>query len=281
MANIQHEDAIMKMGMEYFRDTLLKILNINYEYVDSGPTELVSLTVEKKYQDFTFLTTQGFYVHFEFQTTSGGSSDLRRFHAYEATMSYNTGRMVKTYVLYTGSYKKTRFELDCGEYTYKVIPIHMAKYKREDVFAVAARKTAQKEILNDEDFANLAMTPVMSGNIGKKETILTALSYIKNYQSESANRATAILFAFADKFLDVEELSEVKEMIYMTRLGQMLVDDGIEKGIEKGIEEGRAQENEDMRTLVRKLLDSNRMDDLKKATEDKAYCLQLKKELLI
>ncbi|MCD7814362.1 MAG: hypothetical protein LUH20_10030 [Lachnospiraceae bacterium] len=92
MANIQHEDAIMKMGMEYFRDTLLRILGVHYKYVDSGPTELVSLTVEKKYQDFTFLTTEDFYVHFEFQTTSGGTPDLRRFHAYEATMSYKTGK---------------------------------------------------------------------------------------------------------------------------------------------------------------------------------------------
>lgn len=62
-------------------------------------------------------------------------------------------------------------------------------------------------------------------------------------------------------------------MIYMTRLGQMLVDDGIEKG--------KAQENEDMCSLIRKLLDSNRIDDLKKATEDKTYCLKLKEEFNI
>lgn len=92
MSNIQHEDAILKMGMEYFRNHLLKKLGINYTFVDSGPTELVSQTVEKMYQDFTFLTKEGFYIHIEFQSTSDGSLDLRRFHAYEATMSHNTGK---------------------------------------------------------------------------------------------------------------------------------------------------------------------------------------------
>ena len=36
MANIKHEDAILKMGFEYFRDTILKTLGIDYEFVESG-----------------------------------------------------------------------------------------------------------------------------------------------------------------------------------------------------------------------------------------------------
>ena len=57
MANIKHEDAILKMGFEYFRDTILKTLGIDYEFVESGITELVELTIHSLYMDFTFLTT--------------------------------------------------------------------------------------------------------------------------------------------------------------------------------------------------------------------------------
>lgn len=36
MINTKHEDAIMKMGFGYFRESILKRLGINYEIVLSG-----------------------------------------------------------------------------------------------------------------------------------------------------------------------------------------------------------------------------------------------------
>ena len=41
-----------------------------------------------------------------------------------------------------------------------------------------------------------------------------------------------MLYTLADKFLDRAELDEIKEVMRMTRLGQMLMDEGMEKGIE-------------------------------------------------
>ena len=89
MANAKHEDAVMKMGFDYFRNTILKTLGIDYQYEEIGPTELVELTIQSLYMDFTFLTTGGFYIHTEFQTTDKKEADLRRFHAYDAvSVSY-------------------------------------------------------------------------------------------------------------------------------------------------------------------------------------------------
>lgn len=44
----------------------------------------------------------------------------------------------------------------------------------------------------------------------------------------SAEKTTAMLYTLADKFLDRTELDEIKEVIRMTRLGQMLMDEGME-----------------------------------------------------
>ena len=43
----------------------------------------------------------------------------------------------------------------------------------------------------------------------------------------------------ADKFLDIVDLEKLKEDMIVTRLGQMIWEDGIEKGKEEGIEKGR------------------------------------------
>ena len=275
MANVQHEDAIMKMGIDYFQNTLLKNLGINYTYVDIGSTELVSLTIEKKYMDYTFLTTEDFYVHFEFQTTDKKAPDLRRFHSYEAATSHRTGKKVITYVIYSGDIDSTDFELDCGAYTYGVIPIYLNHLDCRSIFSQVQLKIASNEELSEDDFANLALTPVMSGSSSKKDTIKTALQYAKNFQSTTAQKTMAILYAFAEKFLEAKDLDEVKEAIAMTRIGQMLLDEGIEKGIQKGIQIGREQESERMRQLIALLVAQKRYDDIRKIADDPNYFNQL------
>lgn len=60
----------------------------------------------------------------------------------------------------------------------------------------------------------------------------------------------------ADKFLSTSEMEEIKEVLSMTKLGQMLVNDGIRQGIQKGIQKGIRKGAEDARLdIARNLLD--------------------------
>lgn len=278
MGNSKHEDAIMKMGFHYFRDTILKLLGIDYNYVDIGPTELVELTIHSLYMDFTFLTTSGTYVHIEFQTTDGGTKDLRRFHAYEAVLAHESGKNVITYVIYSGGIKKTKTELDCGAYTYRIMPIYMTSRDAEEVFRRLSEKKEQGEEFTERDYAELSLTPLMSSALSRKETLKEALLLAKTGDSVTAQKSIAILYALADKFLDNCDLDEIREVTAMTRLGQMLYDDGFKKGEEKGFENGCQSERQNMTKLTRILLEENRLEDLKRATEDKEFLEQLMKE---
>ena len=64
----------------------------------------------------------------------------------------------------------------------------------------------------------------------------------------------------------------------MTRIGQMLYDDGVKKGMERGIERGREEEARQNAALTARLLEEKRLDDLKRSTEDKEFKKQLLKE---
>ena len=207
MQNSKHEDAFLKMGVEYFREHILKLLGINYSYEEIGPTELVALTINELYMDFTFKTTEkDLYIHIEFQTTNNSEKkNLRRFHSYDALFSHNMDADVITYVIYTGKIKQSKSELKCGIYTYRVIPVYM----------------------------------------GEKD----------------ADKVTAMLYTLADKFLDEEDLNEIKETMTMTRLGQMIMDDGRKKGREEGRKSGEKQ----MATLYEKLESASRGTEYLKA----------------
>ena len=115
-----------------------------------------------------------------------------------------------------------------------------------------------------------SLTPLMSSEQDWKDTIKTAILLAKQDTRVTAEKTVAILYTMADKFLQGSDLEEIKEVVAMTRLGQMIYDDGVEKGMEKGMDR--------MAMLTSQLLKEKRLDDLQKATEDKEYCEQLMKE---
>ena len=238
MANIKHEDAILKMGFEYFRDTILKTLGINYEFVETGITELVELTIHSLYMDFTFLTTGDFYIHIEFQTTDSGKKDLRRFRAYESVLSHKAGKNVITYVIYSGGIEHSITEMDCSAYVYRVLPIYLADKEADTILKRLEEKQKNSEIFTEEDFAQLALTPLMSSKKSRKDIILESLKLSKTEKSITAEKTMAMLYTLADKFLEGKDLEKVKEVVAMTRIGQMIFDDGVVRGREEGREEG-------------------------------------------
>ena len=277
MANTKHEDAIMKMGFDYFRDTILKSLGIDYEFVNLGPTELIELTIHSLYMDFTFLTKEGFYIHIEFQTTDKGENDLRRFLAYDAVYSHKTGKNVITYVIYSGGIKSVKTELNMGLFTYRIQPIYLKDRNADEVFEKIRQKQEDGTELTEEDYASLSLTPLMSGNMKIKEKIKESVILSKKKRGLTAEKTMAMLYTLADKFLDSKDLDEIKEVISMTRLGQMLLDEGMEKGMKKGMKKGMEQGL----LLSKKLLEENRTEDLDKAMKDENYMKKLLEELNI
>ena len=128
----------------------------------------------------------------------------------------------------------------------------------------------------------MSLTPLMCGNENKKTTIKNALQIARQSQTIAAEKTMAILYTLADKFLEGKDLDDIKEVFYMTRLGQMIFDDGVKKGKSDGRIEGRSEGKvlgaEQMAKLTGKLLDENRLEDLRRITEDKEYRDKLLKE---
>ncbi|MCD8023527.1 MAG: hypothetical protein LUF30_11350, partial [Lachnospiraceae bacterium] len=98
----QVEDAVMKVMMEFFSEEMLPIFGITEKATAFMPTEEVHLELRKGYQDFNLEMEDGSIAHFGFQSTNGGTKDLRRFRAYEGDLSYMLQKPVTTYVLFSG-----------------------------------------------------------------------------------------------------------------------------------------------------------------------------------
>ena len=101
----------------------------------------------------------------------------------------------------------------------------------------------------EDDIAQLSMTPLMGGEMSRKDKIKEGILIAKEEHNDMADKVMAMLYTLADKFLDGIELDEIKEAMAMTRLGQMIMDDGIRIGELRGREEGIAENQKKMSSL--------------------------------
>lgn len=120
------------------------------------------------------------------------------------------------------------------------------------MFTYVKEKQEQGKPLEKEDLVSLLLTPLMSGHMGIGERIIKSLNSIQ-YASKTIapielEKMKAVLYTLAFKFLDKKELAEVKEVIAMTELGKMLVNDGFEKGLA----EGKAEVESKFVSIIRK-----------------------------
>ncbi len=240
-SNQQHEDAALKHCMQFFADELLSYFHIEGKVTSVGPTELVHLDVRKNYEDFNLLMEDGSCKHFEFQSTNDGISDLKRFRVYEALYSFQHNVPVTTYVLYSGKIQNPVTQFTEGLNTYRVQPIIMRSKDAEEYLVSLTQKIESGEKLTKQDLVPLALFPLMGGKLSVKERIKTAFSItrrakiepkITEIDIEDINKIEVVIYTMAEKFLDSFDMEEIKESVSMTRLGQMLVNDGMQKGIE-------------------------------------------------
>ncbi len=134
MRPTNYEDLIMKRAMDLFAEEGLKFFGINKKVKELGPTELVILETKNMFMDYTFLMEDDTFLHFEFQTTNKGKTDLRRFRAYEALLSHQTGKDVITYVVYSGNIKDPGSILETGINEYKVNSISMSNRDGDKIY---------------------------------------------------------------------------------------------------------------------------------------------------
>ncbi|OUQ49289.1 hypothetical protein B5E62_11270 [Lachnoclostridium sp. An118] len=115
----------------------------------------------------------------------------------------------------------------------------------------------------------------MGDSSSQKDRILQAIQLLKSaegsFAPEEIQKMEAILYAFAVKFLKNKDLEAIKEAIAMTKLGQMIWDDAIEKGREEWTRIGRQQASDRYSRLILLLSKEKKEDQIIKAASDSAY----------
>lgn len=245
----QLEDKALKTANIYFGKELLPYFNIGKRIRRMMPTEQIRLEAVRATEDVLFEMEDDTLAHFEFESVEVTEEDLRRFRAYDAYTGLRYRKPVTTYVVCSGGVKRVLSELREGINIYRVIPLHL-KQRNADKLISSLKTKVQKRKLGKMDIAPLLLTPLMAGKSSVKERILEAQKLLEDSNTEltkeEKQHMEAVLYAFACKFLDQTDLQEIKEVLSMTVLGEMIWQDGLAKGIKEGHSMGREIERINM-----------------------------------
>ena len=266
------EDLALKSAAAYFGDELIHWLGIRERALRAVPTEMVELETRHMYEDFLYEMENGMYYHFEFESDSISIEDLRRFREYEASTARIYKAPVVTYVICSSEIKNLRDSITEGINTYRVSLIRLKDENGDRLLEQLAEKTAGN--LTREDIIPLLFSPLMGGRFRQKERILRCIEVLKNaetiFPQNDIRKMEAILYTFAVKFLDDDELKSIKEAVAMTKLGQMIWNDALEKGREEG--------EERYSRLILLLTKENKNDLIVKIASDPQYREELYKQ---
>ena len=235
------EDRVLKAAARFMGEELLPLLGVEGVVKRVAPTEAVFLEVKDFLADFNYEMADGTWKRLEFESDSISAEDLRRFRAWEAVVSYQYKTEVSTCVLCSSEAQVLRDSLTEGMNTYRVQIVRM-KDRNADHMIEELEEKQRKEALDREELLNVLLTLLMGGEMSRKERVERSFGILGREEErvgrEEMARMQSVLYALAMKFLAVEEVKEIKEMMAMTLMGQMLMEDGIAKGIEQGLERG-------------------------------------------
>lgn len=226
----QHaNDIIQKYASGLFRNATLEFYGIKTPKIkELINVELPIIEVGESSSDFIFLLEDNSYLHFEFQTTYN-KSDLTRFAYYDLRLFECDGRNITTVIIYPSGVKKADTELNIGSLLYNPNKIMMIDYNGNAIYEELENKIRDGNILDDVDMLKLIFLPLMKTDMSRDVLTVNSIKLAQTIpDSIKRNACIAADFAFGSKYLTESDWEKIKEVIKMTDLATMLIEDAIQ-----------------------------------------------------
>ena len=123
----------------------------------------------------------------------------------------------------------------------------LGDYDGNAMYAELEAKLRAGGELSDAEMLNLILLPLMKSDRAKYEIAESTMKLTEQIEDETKRDiCIASTFAFMEKYLNKDELKKIWEVIKVTKVATMLIEEGIEQGIEIGSEKTAEKTAENM-----------------------------------
>jgi len=145
----------------------------------------------------------------------------------DAILHYNTGKPVRTIVVYSADIKETITTLDAGAIQYNVEAFYMSVLDGDKTYADIKTKVDAGESLTKQDLMSIVFLPMMKNSVDKITRFEQAITLSKEITAaDEQAQILEMLKILAEKFIkDLETLQKLKELISMGIINEMIAND--------------------------------------------------------
>jgi len=246
------KDIIQKYASALFRNATLEFYGVKTAKIkELINIELPVVEVTDSAADDFFLLEDDSLLHYEF-VTSYNKDDLIRFAGYDLRLYARDKRNIRTVIIYTADVKEPPAGLNIGSLGYNPDYIMMKDYDGDKIYDDLNAKIKAGQDLTDVDMLNLLFLPIMRITVPMNELAVKSIELAQTIpDTVKKNACIAATFAFANRYLNKNEMSELKEVIKMTDLLTMILEEAFE---ERDIEMARKMLKEGLtKEIIRKI----------------------------
>ena len=280
----QNKDVVAKLFGDHLQGKPLSLLGWHSErYIkELLPTNLPVVSAKELRMDNLFVLDDGSLAIVDYESAYKKQNFVKygRYAIELVKRSLEQGKGVpeiRIMLLYTADINQAEAMMDTGAVSIATEPAYLVGIDSQAWFEQIESSIEAKKV-TDEVLMRLMILPLTyKGTKAKQIAIRKSISLACEIDdSGQKSFALAGILTFADKVIDRENRKRIKEVLSMTQIGQMLIDEGREEGKAVGRAEGR---NEIALNMLRAKMDDAQIFALTGITEEELG--KLKEQILV
>ena len=239
-----NKDVLSKILAENFKDKSLKVYGIDVPKIKQIlPTNLPEIQVNEMRLDNLFLLEDDSVAIIDYESEVKWENQLKYMNYIVRILErYKKDEMpkkIRMIVIYTADVETAPEEFSAGCLTLKMERTFLRKIDSEGEWEELTRRLKEKLPLSDDELMKLIILPLTyKGTERKKQAVKEAVELAKQItDNEKKTFVLSGILVFADKIIDADTAKYIKEVVRMTQVAELL----LEEGREEGREESRIQ----------------------------------------
>ena len=233
-----NKDVLSKILAENFKEKSLKVYGIDVPKIKQIlPTNLPQIQVNEMRIDNLFLLEDDSIAIIDYESDVKWENHLKYLNyivrILERYKKEEMPRQIRMIVIYTADVEKAPEEFSAGCLSLKMEQAFLSKIDSETVQEEIREKLEHRLPLSDDELMKLIILPLTyKGKEKKKQAVKEAVELAKKIvDKEEKTFVLSGILVFADKIIDSETAKYIKEVVRMTQVAELLLEEGRKEGL--------------------------------------------------
>ena len=237
----QNKDIEFKLLSESFKEKSFEAYGLKLPRIKEVlPTNLPDVSANELRIDNLFLLEDGTYALVDYESEDKTENRIKYVNYIARILKrfYHENKIIPTIrmiVIYTGDVQTANDTFCTGCMVLHMEQVFLQKLPSEEIYQQIHLKLNQNDTLTEQELMQMIILPLAEkGRKEKQKRIRQIIELAKQMQNEQEQKFVfSGLLVVSDKFITKEDAEIIRREFSMTKVGMLLMEEGMEKGMEK------------------------------------------------